>query len=225
MRGEREGNIERVRQWRCCAFRSPPSSALALPEEGRTVTRGVHHAQHRLLDVEVMMLVILALRAPVSPRIMAWPPRGPPRYRESPSRCRCSTATCCCWLRGVRDYDARIWRICDAAAALLFAADAVVVDAAAAAAASRSDGRLTDEGVLPEFGGELDRFVPAKCAAWMYRMRRSSTFGKGARWVCALSLAGGAGCGAGSGMFKPCRHYEFEIGATYYIIRSDVPSG
>ena len=74
-----------------------------------------------------------------------------------------STATCCCWLHGVRGYDARIWRICDAAAALLFAADAVVVDAAAAAAASRSDGRLTDEGVLPEFGGELDRFVPAKC--------------------------------------------------------------
>ena len=27
--GEREGNIERVRQWRCCAFRSPPSSVLA----------------------------------------------------------------------------------------------------------------------------------------------------------------------------------------------------
>ena len=38
------------------------------PGEGRTVTRGVHHAQHRLLDVEVMMLVIkMALRAPVSP--------------------------------------------------------------------------------------------------------------------------------------------------------------
>ena len=52
-----------------------------------------------------------------------------------------STATGCCWLHGVRGYDARIWRICDAAAALLFAADAVVVDAAAAAAASRSDGR------------------------------------------------------------------------------------
>ena len=69
IRGEREGNIERVRQWRCCAFRSPPSSALALPEEGRTVTRGVHHAQHRLLDVEVMMLVInwrCALRYPLS---------------------------------------------------------------------------------------------------------------------------------------------------------------
>ena len=33
------------------------------PGEGRTVTRGVHHAQHRLLDVEVMMLVInMALR-------------------------------------------------------------------------------------------------------------------------------------------------------------------
>ena len=87
----------------------------------------------------------------------------------------------------------------------------MVVGAAAAAAASRSDGRLTDEGVLPGFGGELDRFVPAKCAAWMYRMRRSSTFGKGARWVCALPLAGGAGCGAGSGKFKPCRHYEFEF--------------
>ena len=92
--------------------------------------------------------------------------------------------------------------MCDAAAALLFAAGAVGVDAAAAAAASRSDGRPTDEGVLPEFGGELDHFVSAKCAAWMYRMRRSSTFGKGARWVCALSLAGRAGCG------KPCRHCE-----------------
>ena len=77
-----------------------------------------------------------------------------------------STVTCCCWLRGVRGYDARIWRICDAAAALLFVADAVVVDAAAAAAAaSRSDGRPTDGGGLPEFGDELDRFVSAKCAA------------------------------------------------------------
>ena len=112
-----------------------------------------------------------------------------------------SAATCCCYICCcVRGYDARIWRICDAAAALLFAADAVVVDAAAAAAASRSDGRPTDEGVLPEVGGELDHFVSAKCAAWMYRMRRSSTFGKGARWVCALSLAGRAGCGAGSGI-------------------------
>ena len=60
--------------------------------------------------------------------------------------------------------------------------------------------RAQCEGVLPGFGGELDRFVPAKCAAWMYRMRRSSTFGKGARWVCALSLSGRAGCGAGSGV-------------------------
>ena len=116
-----------------------------------------------------------------------------------------STATCCCWLRCVRGYDARIWRICDAAAALLFAADAVVVGAAAAAAASRSDGRPTDEGVLPECGGELDHCVSAKCAAWVYRMRRSSTFGKGARWVCALSLAGRAGCGAGSGI-QTCAH-------------------
>ena len=140
------------------------------------------------------MLVILALRAPVSPVQHGRVPRkGRLGAAGSPSRCRCSTATCCCWLRGVRDYDARIWRICDAAAALLFAADAVVVDAAAAAAASRSDGRPTDEGVLPECGGELDHFVSAKCAAWMYRMRRSSTFGKGARWVCALSLAGRAG--------------------------------
>ena len=66
--GEREGNIERVRQWRCCAFRSPPFSERNPPGEGRIVTRGVRHAQI-LLDVEVMMLVInMALRAPVSPR-------------------------------------------------------------------------------------------------------------------------------------------------------------
>jgi hypothetical protein len=39
----------------------------------------------------------------------------------------------------------------------------------------------------------------------MYRMRRSSTFEKGARWVCALSLAGRAGCGAGSGI-QICAH-------------------
>ena len=52
---------------------------------------------------------------------------------------------------------------------------------------------------------ELDHFVSAKCAAWMYRMRRSSTFGKGARWGCALSLAGRAGCGAGSGI-QTCAH-------------------
>ena len=143
----------------------------------------------------------MALRAPVSPFFCACPPgEGRTVTRGVRHDTVGSTATCCCWLRGVRDYDARIWRICDAAAALLFAADAVVVDAAAAAAAaSRSDGRPTDEGVLPECGGELDHFVSAKCAAWMYRMRRSSTFGKGARWVCALSLAGRAGCGAGSG--------------------------
>ena len=61
--GEREGNIERVR----CAFRSPPFSERNPPGEGRIVTRSVRHAQHRLLNVEVMMLVILALRAPVSP--------------------------------------------------------------------------------------------------------------------------------------------------------------
>ena len=170
------------------------------------------------------MLEIMALRAPVSPRPLAVTPEraawlqrvafalqvllaarsdiprpmavSPERAASAPQVNRYdtvgSTATCCCWLR--------IWRICDAAAALLFAADAVVVDAAAAAAASRSDGRPTDEGVLPECGGELDHFVSAKCAAWMYRMRRSSTFGKGARWVCALSLAGRAGCGAGSGI-------------------------
>ena len=70
MRGEREGSIERVRQWRRCAFRSPPFSARNPPGEGRIVTRGVHHAQHRLLDVEVMMLVInwrCALRYPLAP--------------------------------------------------------------------------------------------------------------------------------------------------------------
>ena len=141
----------------------------------------------------------------MSPVPRSCPPGRPPRYWFRHHDTVGSTATCCCWLRCVRGYDARIWRICDAAAALLFAADAVVVDAAAAAAASRSDGRPTDEGVLPECGGELDHFVSAKCAAWMYRMRRSSTFGKGARWVCALSLAGRAGCGAGSGI-QTCAH-------------------
>ena len=148
------------------------------------------------------MLVILALRAPISPVHHGRVPREGSSSAQQGCRHDAvgSTATCCCWLHCVRGYDARIWRICNAAAALLFAADAVVVDAAAAAAASRSDGRPTDEGVLPECGGELDHFVSAKCAAWMYRMRRSSTFGKGARWVCALSLAGRAGCGAGSGI-------------------------
>ena len=46
-----------------------PFSERNPPGEGRIVTRGVRHAQHRLLNVEVMMLVILALRAPVSPRV------------------------------------------------------------------------------------------------------------------------------------------------------------
>ena len=141
-----------------------------------------------LQRVAFALQVLLAARSDI-PRPMAV---SPERAASAPQVNRHdtvgSTATCCCWLRGVRDYDARIWRICDAAAALLFAADAVVVDAAAAAAASRSDGRLTDEGVLPEFGGELDRFVPAKCAAWMYRMRRSSTFGKKVRGGCVPSL-------------------------------------
>ena len=35
-----------------------PFSERNPPGEGRIVTGGVHHAQHRLLDVEVMMLVI-----------------------------------------------------------------------------------------------------------------------------------------------------------------------
>ena len=83
------------------------------------------------------------------------------------------------WISGVRGYDARIWRICDAAAALLFAADAVVVDAAAAAAASRSDGRPTDEGVLPEVGGELDHFVAAKCAVCFRDVRYWADRGAG----------------------------------------------
>ena len=62
--------------------------------------------------------------------------------------------------------------------------------------------RAQCEGVLPGFGGELDRFVPAKCAAWMYRMRRSSTFGKRcAVGVCPLSSRQGR-VWAGSGMFK-----------------------
>ena len=90
MRGRERGNIERVRQWRCCAFRSPPFSKRSPPGEGRIVTRGVRHAQ-RLLDVEVMMLEIkwrCALRYPLASR--PCPPKGPPRYRESPSRCRCS---------------------------------------------------------------------------------------------------------------------------------------
>ena len=142
------------------------------------------------------------LRVPVAPFSRACPPgEGRTVTRGVRHDTVGSAATCCCYICCcVRGYDARIWRICDAAAALLFAADAVVVDAAAAAAASRSDGRPTDEGVLPECGGELDHFVSAKCAAWMYRLRRSSTFGNGARWVCALSLAGRAGCGAGSGI-------------------------
>ena len=162
-----------------------------------------------LQRVAFALQVLLAARSDI-PRPMAV---SPERAASAPQVNRHdavgSTATCCCWLRGVRDYDARIWRICDAAAALRFVADAVVVDAAAAAAASRSDGRLTDEGVLPEFGGELDRFVPAKCAAWMYRMRRSSTFGKRcAVGVCPLSSRPGR-VWAGSGMFKPCRHVNF----------------
>ena len=56
--GEREGNIERGR---------PLTPSVASPGEGRIETGGVHHAQHRLLDVEVMMLVInwrCALRYP-----------------------------------------------------------------------------------------------------------------------------------------------------------------
>ena len=50
IRGGREGSIERVRQWRCCACRPPPSSERIPPGEGRIVTRGVRHAQHRLLN-------------------------------------------------------------------------------------------------------------------------------------------------------------------------------
>ena len=68
-----------------------------------------------------------SLRAPVSPVPRSCPPGRPPRYWFRHHDTVGSTATCCCCLRCVRGYDARIWRICDAAAALLFAADGVVV--------------------------------------------------------------------------------------------------
>ena len=44
------GERGEYRTWRCCAFRSPPSSERSLPGEGRIVTGGVRHAQHRLLN-------------------------------------------------------------------------------------------------------------------------------------------------------------------------------
>ena len=74
MRGEREGNIERVRHMALLRVPVAPFFRACPPGEGRTVTRGVHHAQHRLLDVEVMMLEIMALRAPVSPCFMVVSP-------------------------------------------------------------------------------------------------------------------------------------------------------
>ena len=53
-----------------CRGSVPLTLSVTSPGEGRIEAEGVHHAQHRLLDVEVMMLVIkMALRAPVSPRI------------------------------------------------------------------------------------------------------------------------------------------------------------
>ena len=70
--GEREGNIERVRHMAAARSGRPLTLSVTSPGEGRIEAGGVHHAQHRLLDVEVMMLVIkMALRAPVSPRRMA----------------------------------------------------------------------------------------------------------------------------------------------------------
>ena len=65
MRGEREGNIERV------AARSgrPLFLSVTSPGEGRIVTRGARHAQHRLLNFRgYAARDKLALRAPVSPR-------------------------------------------------------------------------------------------------------------------------------------------------------------
>ena len=69
MRGEREGNIERVRQNGAARSGRPLTLSVTSPGEGRIEAGGVHHAQHRLLDVEVMMLVInwrCALRCPLS---------------------------------------------------------------------------------------------------------------------------------------------------------------
>ena len=59
MRGEREGNIERVRQWRCCAFRSPPSSERSPPGEGRIVTRAL--LDNNYLVVEKIRMVIFLI--------------------------------------------------------------------------------------------------------------------------------------------------------------------
>ena len=68
--GEREGNIERVRQNGVAARSGRPLLlSVASRGEGRIDTGGVRHAQHRLLNFEVRMLDIkwrCALRYPLA---------------------------------------------------------------------------------------------------------------------------------------------------------------
>ena len=101
---------------------------------------------------------------------------------------------------------AAVRRICNAAAALLFAADAVVVDAVAAAAARGRTGAR--RGRPPRVWGRTRSFRRSEMCCLMYRMRRSSTFGRCAVGVCTF-LAGRAGCGAQAQEFNPCRHCKF----------------
>ena len=71
--------------------------------------------------------------------------------------------------------------------------------------------RAQCEGVLPGFGGELDRFVPAKCVLLGCTECAVRALSEKVRGGCVHSLYP-AGPGVGRVReFKPCRHCEFEF--------------
>ena len=157
-----------------------------------------------------MLVIKVALRAPVSPRIMAWPPRGPPRYRESPSRCRCSTATAAVgsaasevMMLGSGEFVMLLLRCC-----LLLMRWLLVL-----LLLLRPRGRT---GARP-----MRASSPSVGANSIISSRRNVLLGCTECAVRALSEKVRGGCvhslySAGPGMgrvreFKPCRHCEFEF--------------
>ena len=162
-----------------------------------------------------MLAIKMALRAPVSPRIMAWPPRGPPRYRESPSRCRCSTATAAVgsaaseiMMLGSGEFVMLLLRCCLLLMRWLLMLLLLLRPRGRTGARPM---RAQCEGVLPGFGGELDRFVPAKCVLLGCTECAVRALSEKVRGGCVHSLYP-AGPGVGRVReFKPCRHCEFEF--------------
>ena len=109
-------------------------------------------------DARLGFVRLLALRAPVSLALMACPPKRGRLGTESRRRvagaprlpAAVGSAASEVMMLGSGEFVMLLPRCC-----------LLLMLWSAAAAALRSGRRPTDEGVLPGFGGELDRFVPS----------------------------------------------------------------